>query len=140
MAPIDFHAVCARPGPSRCKAGSAWAGRWIAVTIVAAASSLTQGSVPAWSAPASPPPAAGAHDLREQVRELAKPRCGSCHQGSVSTAKPAALAVFDLDTADWSARMAPRQFDAFMGRMKGKVEGADLQRVRDFVAAGRAGR
>jgi hypothetical protein len=78
--------------------------------------------------------------LRARVGDLARPLCGSCHQGSLPTAKAGALAVFDLDRVDWPTRMQTRQFDAFLGRIKGKLAGPELELVRAFVAAERATR
>ena len=78
--------------------------------------------------------------LREQVRALAKPLCGKCHQGSLATAKPRALAVFDLDQPAWPARMRVDQFDAFLGRMAGKLDPAQRRAVEAFIAAERADR
>jgi mono/diheme cytochrome c family protein len=78
--------------------------------------------------------------LRDQVRALAQPHCGSCHQGSLPTAKPGALAVFDLDRADWPTRMQPRQLDKFLGRIEGKLDEPRLRTVRAFIAAERGAR
>jgi mono/diheme cytochrome c family protein len=87
------------------------------------------------AAPVTPPSRAPAPtELREQVRALAKPHCGSCHQASSSTAKSSALAVFDLDEPDWTARLQPRQYDAFLGRIKGKLDEAQLRAVRALIA------
>ena len=78
--------------------------------------------------------------LRDQVRALAQPHCGSCHQGSLPTAKAAALAVFDLERADWPTSMATPQLDKFLGRIKGKLDEPKLQVVRAFIAAERGTR
>jgi hypothetical protein len=78
--------------------------------------------------------------LRDQVRALAQPHCGSCHQGSLPTAKAGALAVFDLERADWPTSMKTPQLDKFLGRIKGKLDEPKLQVVRAFIAAERGTR
>jgi hypothetical protein len=74
-------------------------------------------------------------ELREQVRALARPDCGSCHSGVSASAKPAALAVFDLEAEDWAASMTRPQLDAFLSRIRGKLAAADLATVRAFLDA-----
>jgi mono/diheme cytochrome c family protein len=101
----------------------------------------TDGSVRAGEAAAPVASAAPAlASLRDQVRGLAQPHCGSCHQGSLPTAKPGALAVFDLERADWPTRMKTPQLDKFLGRIKGKLDEPKLQVVRAFIAAERGAR
>jgi len=56
--------------------------------------------------------------LRKEVREMVRPGCGSCHTSSLPTAKPAAVAVFDLAREDWSATMTPEHLKGFEGRSR----------------------
>jgi hypothetical protein len=56
--------------------------------------------------------------MSELVREIARPGCGSCHTGSLPTAKAAALEVFDLDQLDWSGRMTAEQLESFGKRFR----------------------
>jgi uncharacterized membrane protein len=56
--------------------------------------------------------------LTTAVREIVQQRCGSCHDGSLQTAKPAALQVFDLREEDWTARMSDDQVRKLLGRAK----------------------
>ena len=69
----------------------------------------------------------------DKIRTLIRPHCGSCHTGSLATAKPKAVAVFDLDTRDFQARMTRAQLDAFIGRLSGKLDDAGQALVRAFV-------
>ena len=59
--------------------------------------------------------------LRHDIREMIRPRCGSCHTLSrptaKPTAKPTALAVFDLTHDDWSATISIKQCEAFTKRL-----------------------
>jgi mono/diheme cytochrome c family protein len=71
--------------------------------------------------------------LREETRALAKPPCGSCHQDSLASAKPAALAVFDLDREDWTVRMSGAQLQEFLVRINGKLDESTRPRVRRFL-------
>jgi hypothetical protein len=71
---------------------------------------------------------------REEVRLLGKRHCGTCHQGSIASAKPAALAVFDLDKECWSSRMSSAQLQGFFERMNGELDDVTRPRVQAFVA------
>ncbi len=56
--------------------------------------------------------------LRDEIRELIRPHCGSCHTRGLSTAKPRALAIFDLTETDWPTRMNREQLEhSFTGRL-----------------------
>ena len=46
--------------------------------------------------------------------------CGSCHRRSLPTAKPKALAVFDLSDASWTARMSEAQLRESVVRLAGE--------------------
>jgi hypothetical protein len=46
---------------------------------------------------------------REQARSTLAQHCGTCHASSLPSALPGALAVFDLDQPDRSARMSDAQ-------------------------------
>jgi hypothetical protein len=56
--------------------------------------------------------------LRAEVREVIRPSCGSCHTSSLPTAKPKAVAVFDLTRDDWSSSMTSEQLKSFAARSK----------------------
>jgi hypothetical protein len=80
------------------------------------------------------PPPPNPADPTGAVLALARDACGSCHQRSLPTAKPKALAVFDLDApGEWSARMSGRQLRAFPGRFGGALDETTRPRVRAFV-------
>ena len=55
--------------------------------------------------------------LRKEVREIIRPSCGSCHTSTLPTAKPKAVAVFDLKSDDWSAGMTAAQLKGFEKRL-----------------------
>ncbi len=55
--------------------------------------------------------------LRSEVREIIRPKCGSCHTSSLPTAKPKALTIFDVKRDDWPTTISERQFKAFKGRL-----------------------
>src|SRR6266511_510297 len=42
--------------------------------------------------------------------------CGQCHDSRLPTAKPAALAVFDLTTPDWWTRLSDRRLPILITR------------------------
>jgi hypothetical protein len=79
--------------------------------------------------------AAAPASLASEVNAMARPHCGSCHQSSLPTASPRALAVFDLDHDDWSAGLSARQLRSFLGRLDGKLDAARRARVSAFIDA-----
>lgn len=82
---------------------------------------------------AAPPPA-DTLALRQRLRELAKTHCGSCHQASLPTAKPAALAIHNLDADDWPATLSAAQLEGgFTRRLSGRLNEADRRWLRAFV-------
>ena len=54
--------------------------------------------------------------IRDAAHRVMSARCGECHESHRPTAKPAALAVFDLDQPDWPARFDAPRFDAGLRR------------------------
>ncbi|HMG22808.1 MAG TPA: hypothetical protein VK607_15850 [Kofleriaceae bacterium] len=78
-------------------------------------------------------PAAAAVDPREATRKAAHDvlaeHCGECHEAHRSNA-PKALAVFDLDLADWPSRFDEHRFASALQRLAKKPEPAS----RAFVA------
>ncbi len=92
---------------------------------------------------ASPTPPGGKElaALREPAREALETSCGRCHDRAQPTARPAALHVFDLAEADWSAQLTEEQMDHIEGRFEGfRMPEADRVPVRRFLAAERARR
>ena len=64
--------------------------------------------------------------LRVEVRRIIRGGCGSCHTTGLRTAKPAALAVFDLAQDNWSAPMTKAELHGLQRRTKD---------IRDTLAA-----
>ncbi|MCB9547666.1 MAG: hypothetical protein H6706_17705 [Myxococcales bacterium] len=97
--------------------------------------------------------------LRDDARLVLERHCGECHIGTLPTALPAALAVYDLARLEWAATLTDAQltglagrlaegsafFDPFDARNAGQrpppAPTADEQAVvRTYVAAERAAR
>jgi hypothetical protein len=57
--------------------------------------------------------------IRTAAHAVLVAHCGECHEGHRSTAKPAALAIFDLDRADWPSRFDEGRFEAGLRRFGG---------------------
>ncbi len=96
----------------------------------AAAATATGTSAPA----TAPAPTADAAALRDWVRDLTRQHCGTCHIASLPTAKPAALAIFNLDAPNWSSTLSPQRLRAgFTRRLNGKLDEAGQLRLREFV-------
>lgn len=71
---------------------------------------------------------------RQQMRDHAKTHCGVCHQGSLASARPRALAVFDLDRDDWPVMLSTaRLTGAFPRRIYSHLDEAGRQQLRRFV-------
>ena len=74
--------------------------------------------------------------LREQIRGEAKTYCGTCHRSSLATAKPAALAIYDLDRDSWVSTLTPRQLqNGFPRRLNARLDEGGRQQMRAFIAA-----
>lgn len=71
--------------------------------------------------------------LRDSARELVRPSCGSCHTGSLPTAKPAALAVFDLEDEDFAAGMGEEELQVFLRRAHGSLDEPGRALLRVFL-------
>ena len=78
--------------------------------------------------------AAAAPTAADTGRVLTANGCAQCHDGALATAKPAALAVFDLRDPAWGTRMSEPQLRAMLGRLR-RAPRDDLERVRRFVDA-----
>ena len=90
---------------------------WVAVAALAtlAAAGGIALSACATAPPIEPRPVADAERpaLMDATREIVRPHCGLCHVPSSPEAKPGALAVFDLERADWGAAMDRGQLAVF---------------------------
>jgi mono/diheme cytochrome c family protein len=113
---------------------------WVAVALATLAALLGAcaqqrplGERRADAAVAAPPPA-DTLLLRQRLRELAKVHCGSCHQASLPTAKPAALAIHNLDADDWPATLSAAQLErGFTRRLEARLDDQDRRWLRAFV-------
>ena len=79
-----------------------------------------------------PVPAGQLSFLRNEVRELIRPECGSCHTSTLSTAKPGAVEVFDLVNDDWSATMSGEELNSFRKRLR-KLDDSSRTKVEKLV-------
>jgi hypothetical protein len=52
-----------------------------------------------------------------EVREIIRPKCGSCHTSTSPSANPRACSVFDLAQDKWQARMNVEQLGKFQNRL-----------------------
>ena len=74
-------------------------------------------------------PAVAVADPREATRRAAHDalaeHCGECHESHRPTAKPAALAIFDLDLPDWPARFNEHRYESALKRLASKPAARD---------------
>ena len=70
--------------------------------------------------------------LSDEVREIIRPDCGSCHTSILPTAKPGAVRVFDLVKSDWQEGMTFEQLEKFKGRLA-RLGESERQKVEELV-------
>ena len=75
----------------------------------------------------------------DAARDVLAQYCGECHRGDLPTAVPRALAVFDLLEDPWYGRLAPKQFDGILLRVRGTntIGPRDADTVERFVRCAR---
>lgn len=78
--------------------------------------------------------AAAGVPMREQARKVLEARrCGTCHDSTVSTEHPKALAVYDLHDPDWPAKMSNDRLPKLMTRLRAAPE-PDQKLIQRFIA------
>ncbi len=77
---------------------------------------------------------------REQGRQIVLRHCGSCHVKGSPQAVPAALAVFDLTAANWSAELSERRLVEAKRRLSKSLSEAERKAFDAFIAAELAAR
>jgi hypothetical protein len=88
---------------------------------------------------ASPPPAllvpAELQAVRAQIHAFATTYCGTCHKASLPTARPAALAIYNLDAENWSSTLSAAQLEGgFTRRLNGRLDDSGRALLRTFVS------
>jgi mono/diheme cytochrome c family protein len=85
------------------------------------------------------PSAAAERDaLRDQARVLLEAQCGECHIGTLASALPGALRVYDLSELEWPARMTPAQLRQLPERVDVPIPAGELPVVPEQLTALRA--
>jgi hypothetical protein len=91
-----------------------------------AAPAVASPAAPAVASPATP--AVAAADPREATRRAAHDvlaeHCGECHESHRPTAKPKALAIFDLDQPDWPSRFDDHKYKSALKRLANQSDKA----------------
>jgi hypothetical protein len=79
--------------------------------------------------------------VRDDAHRVMSARCGECHESHRPTAKPRALAIFDLDHPDWPTRFDDHLFEAGLMRFSSAPEPdrAAFVAFRDAELAARLG-
>jgi hypothetical protein len=76
-----------------------------------------------------PRPITAAVDPRAATRRAAHDalaeHCGECHESHRPTAKPPALAIFDLDRPDWPERFNDHRYESALRRLASKPAARD---------------
>src|SRR5688500_15955308 len=71
---------------------------------------------PNWNAALTPTAAPDLTAIRTRAHAVMSSRCGSCHDSHRPSAKPAALAIFDLDQPDWHTHFDDARFATGLNR------------------------
>ena len=72
-------------------------------------------------------------DAREVARTVALQHCGTCHDGRLPTAKPGALAIFNLATDEFAGDMGRFQMQSFMLRLARKTSADERSAIREYL-------
>ena len=86
--------------------------------------------------PDAPPPlVSAALEWSEQARDALVPTCGTCHRSDLPTAKPGALAIFDLTKDVWWATLTEEHDAGLLRRVKGSsaIPDEDKHAVEAFL-------
>ncbi len=79
--------------------------------------------------------------LQAEARTILRKYCGRCHDSDAATAKPAALAIFDLKDKTWFLRLTKDRLSHVLGRMDSfGVPAPEQSRIKAFVDAELAAR
>lgn len=78
-------------------------------------------------------------NVSNDVREIIRPRCGSCHTSTLSTAKPGAVKIFDIAHEQWASTMTVAQLDKFKTRLNSLPEN-ERSKIAEFVQQEKAKR
>ena len=104
------------------------------LTVVVALAAIVAGCS---SVPTYEPKALATSELqavREQVRSYARTHCGTCHIASLPTARPAALAIYNLDANEWSSTLTAEQLrNGFPRRLNGRLDDERKRQLRTFI-------
>lgn len=71
---------------------------------------------------------------RDQIRTHARTHCGTCHIASLPTARPAALAIYNLDSNEWSSTLTAAQLrNGFPRRLSGQLDEEGKRHLKTFI-------
>jgi len=99
--------------------------------------------------PACSSPVTERRVARDEARAVLAAHCGSCHTYGLATARPAALAVYDLGEPEWAVRMSAAQLDNAVWRLgeplapdgrPNDATSAERNRLARYVALEKAAR
>ena len=84
-------------------------------------------------APSSPNP------WSEQTRKVLVEHCGVCHVGTLPSARPAALRIYDLSEQAWDARLKPENYPGISRRVNRQASDAQKAVVEKYLRCARDG-
>ncbi|MEZ5429078.1 MAG: hypothetical protein R2747_22720 [Pyrinomonadaceae bacterium] len=80
-------------------------------------------------------------DNAEITIKVLKEHCGQCHQSSLPTANPKALAIFDLDKTPWYGSVSDQRLESISRRIgkKSGISDSDRSATLEFIDCIRRG-
>jgi cytochrome c5 len=87
---------------------------------------------------AAPTPAAAApNPWSEPARKVLIEHCGGCHLGTLRTANPRALKIYDLSETVWDARLKPENFPGITRRVERQASDEQKAVVDKYIRCAR---
>jgi cytochrome c5 len=82
-------------------------------------------------------PAAAPNPWLEPARKVLIEHCGACHLGTLRTANPKALKIYDLSEAVWDARLKPENFPGITRRVERQASEEQKAVVEKYIRCAR---
>jgi hypothetical protein len=129
LAVLSFALACAseesgRVSDTRTPVPTGWQAQMATPAVAHRPAAPSAQNAPPPVAQNAPPPIDPREATRHAAHDALVEHCGECHEGHRPTAKPKALAVFDLDRADWPSQFDAHKYDAAAKRLASKSPAA----------------
>jgi cytochrome c5 len=107
----------------------------LALALLCGCAAVRDESAAVVLAPAGP--AAAPNPWLEPARKVLIEHCGACHLGTLRTANPKALKIYDLSEAVWDARLKPENFPGITRRVERQASEEQKAVVEKYIRCAR---